>query len=123
MSNQIKKLFTENIVEPAAKSRSTSVIEGVAIQTSESTNLCTVKFTDSTGHVETRDSVPVLIYNKSVIDWFPSDNEKVLLQEKDRVLYIIGPACQDYSNVRTKIKLENDIFSDTLIGGIGGYLF
>lgn len=123
MSNQFKKLFTENIIEPATKSRSTSVIEGVATNVNEKTNLCTVKFSDSTGKVEIRDSVPVFIYNKSVIDWFPSDNEKVLLQEKDRVLYIIGPACQDYSKVRNQIKLENDIFSDTLIGGIGGYLF
>lgn len=123
MSNNIKKLFTENIVEPAAKSRSTSIIEGVATKVNEKTNLCTVKFADSTGKVETRDSVPVFIYNKSIIDWFPNDNEKVLLQEKDRVLYIIGPASQDYSKVRSQIKLENDIFSDTLIGGIGGYLF
>lgn len=123
MSNTIKKLLTDNIVEPAAKSRSTSIIEGVATKVYEKSNVCTVKFSDSTGKVEIRDSVPVFIYNKSIIDWFPSDNEKVLLQEKDRVLYIVGPASQDYSKVRNQIKLENDVFSDTLIGGIGGYLF
>lgn len=123
MSNNFKRLLTDNVIEPATKSRSTSIIEGIAIKVNEKSNLCTVKFSDTTGKVEIRDSVPVFIYNKSIIDWFPNDNEKVLLQEKDRVLYIVGPASQDYSKVRSQIKLENDVFSDTLIGGIGGYLF
>lgn len=123
MSNNFKRLLTDNVIEPATKSRSTSIIEGIATKVNEKSNLCTVKFSDTTGKVEIRDSVPVFIYNKSIIDWFPSDNEKVLLQEKDRVLYIVGPASQDYSKVRSQIKLENDVFSDTLIGGIGGYLF
>lgn len=123
MSSNIKKLFENNIVEPAAKSRSTSIIEGIAIKVNEKTNLCTIQFNDSTGKTETRENVPVLVYNKNVIDWFPKKNEKVLLQEKDRVLYITGPSYQNYSNIRSTLKLENDIFSDTLISGIGGYLF
>lgn len=122
--NNLKKLFTENIVEPAADSRSSSIVEGIAVSVNEKTNLCRVKYLDSKGNKETRDSVSVLIYNKGVIDWFPKQNEKVLLQERDRVLYIIGPADgQDYSKVRSQIKLQNDVFSETFIGGIGGYLF
>lgn len=123
MSN-LKKLFTENMVEPAAERRSESTISGITISVNEKTNTCKVRFINSKGKSEVRDSVSVFIHNKSIIDWFPKSNEKILLQEKDRVLYIVGPSSgQDYSSIRSQIKLENDVFSDTFIGGIGGYLF
>lgn len=122
--NNLKKLFTDNIVDPAAESRSSTIINGIAVSVNEKNNTCKVKYTNHKGINETRDGVSVFIYNKSIIDWFPTQNEKVLLQERDRVLYIIGPANgQDYSRIRSEIKLQNDVFSETFIGGIGGYLF
>lgn len=121
--NNIKKKISQSIVDPTAKSRSVSTLEGKVIKSNENSNTCKVEYNDFNGRKETRDSVPVLVYNKSIIDWFPKINEKVLLQEKDEVIYIIGPAMTSYLNIRSSIKLENDIYSDTFISGIGGYLF
>ena len=122
MSN-IKKIINDNLIDPITKENTTTTLQGVVTNVNEKANTCSVRYVNVSGKTETRDDVPVFVYNKSVVDWFPDNNDKVLLQERDRVLFITGPASQDYSKIRSTIKLENDIFSDTLIGGIGGYLF
>lgn len=121
--NDIKKLFTDKIVEPAADSRSSSTIIGEVIESYETKNTCKVKFTNSKGNNEIRNNLMVFTYNKSVIDWFPKVKDKVLLQENNKTLFIIGPAELDHSTLRAKLKLENDIYSDSFISTIGGYVF
>lgn len=121
--NSIKKLLNENIAEPAASSRSSSTILGEVIESNENNNTCKVRFTNSKGNTDTRSNVLVFVYNKSVIDWFPKVNDSVLLQEKQSVLYIIGPSEQNHSMLRSQTKLENDVFSDTFLSGMGGHVF
>lgn len=121
--NNIKKLFTENLVEPAADSRRSSTIIGEVIKVNEMENKCDVKYSDIRGKTNEKKDVLVFSYNKSVIDWFPKINDKVLLQETDSVLYIVGPGEINHANLRSQIKLENDIFSDSFISGMGGYVF
>jgi hypothetical protein len=65
-----------------------------------------------------------MLTNKSVIDWFPEKDDLVLIQEKNNnSIYIIGPTSSNYNNIRTGISLVNDVFSDSFIDTIGGFLF
>ena len=121
--NNIKKLFTDNLVEPVANSYSSTNVVGEVLISNERENVCRVKFTNSKGNTDTRDNVSVFIYNKSIIDWFPLVGDKVLLQEKNNKFSIIGPADTKYANMRSQVKLENDIYSDSFISGMGGYIF
>ena len=120
--NNIKKIISERIMEPAVKSRSSNILSGVVISANEKSNLCKVKITDDTGHINTLEGVPVFIYNKSIIDWFPKENESVMLQQKGNQIFITGPTDSDYSMIRNRISLRNDIYAETFFGGIGGYL-
>lgn len=120
--NNLKKIISERIMEPAVKDRSSNILSGVVISANENSNLCKVKFTDNTGHINTLESVPVFIYNKSIIDWFPKENEEVMLQQKGNQIFITGPTDSDYAMIRNRISLRNDIYAESFFGGIGGYL-
>ena len=121
--DNIKRILTERIVEPTADSRSSATIMGEVIESNEISNTCDVIYTDKKGKQDKRNGVSVFSYNKSVIDWFPKKNDKVLLQENNGVIYITGPAESNHSNTRSQIKLENDIYSDSFVSGIGGFVF
>lgn len=117
-----KKLLTDNVIEPAANGRSSSTIIGEVIESNETLNTCKVKFTNSKGNIDTRSNILVFSYNKSVIDWFPIKHDKVILQENGNNVYITGPA-ETSSSSRSKNKLENDIFTETYISTMGGYVY
>lgn len=124
MNTNLRKKLQENIVIPAADSRGSVTLSGVVKKVNEKLNTCTVKFTNFDGKEQVKNSVPVYLYNKSIIDWFPSVNEKVLLQHRNGVIYITGPAySESYNDIRNELTLEQDIYAESFIDGIGGYLF
>lgn len=121
--NEIKQKLRDNIVEPAANSRSVSTLSAIITNCNEKTNTCDIKYTRPDGKEKFEKDIPVLLSNKSIIDWFPEKNDVVLIQEKNDIIYIIGPGYTDYNNVRKSIKLENDIYTNSFIDTLGGFIF
>ena len=121
--SSVKQILKEKYIEPNNKSNSTYMLTGTIIDVDEETYLCKVRYVNNkTGVNVIRDNVQVISYNKNIIDWFPEVNEEVNLQMRNNSLVIIGPAASA-GKIRREIKLENDIFSDSFIDGIGGNLF
>lgn len=124
MSNNIKRKLQENIVAPTADSRSSVTLTGVVTKVNEKYNNCSVKFNNVYGTEETKHSIPVYLYNKSIIDWFPEIGDNVLLQYRNGVLYITGPAYNSsYDDFRQEIALSQDVYAESFINGMGGYVF
>ena len=123
MSSNIKDKIKNKIVEPAANSRSVSTLSAKITKVNEKTNTCDVMYTRIDGTEMRRKNVDVLLTNKSFIDWFPEVNDIVLIQEKNNIVYIIGPSYSNYDNVRKNIELKNDILSNSYIDTLGGFIF
>jgi hypothetical protein len=121
--NDVRQKLIENIVEPAATGRSPSTIAGTILDVSESDNTCSVAYTKPDGRKINKYNVPVMLTNKSIIDWFPEKGETVLLQDKNDIVYITGPSYESYSDIRNKISLKNDLFSESFVDTLGGFLF
>lgn len=121
-------LFSEKlksqIVEPAAKSRRTHYTTATVTMANEKLNICDITYVDKNGLDGNRNSVPVKIYNKGVIDWFPNVGDEVIIEDSDISITIIGPAIENYDkDVRVKNTLTQDILHNSFIDTMAGVLF
>ena len=125
MSNNIKKIISNKIVEPATDSRSSTQLLATVTNVNEKLNVCDITYTNRNGTKETRSNVSVMLYNTNVIDWFPKVGDKVVINIRDEHINITSPAydTNEYKNIRENNKITQDIFSDSFIDYIGGYLF
>jgi hypothetical protein len=121
--NKVNQKIKNKIVEPAATSRSVSTLSAKITKVNEKTNTCDVMYTRIDGTELRKKDVTILLNNTSFIDWFPEVNDQVLIQEKNNIVYIIGPAYSDYNKIRKKIELKNDIYSNSFIDTLGGFIF
>lgn len=121
--NEIQKKVKEKLIIPATNSRSISILYGIVKNSNEKENTCNISYKKQDGKTINKNNVSVLISDASIISWFPDINDKVLVQEKDNNVYIIGPAYSDYKEIRKSMTLENDIFSNSFTDTLGGFLF
>lgn len=121
--NDVRQKLLGSIIEPAADSRSSSTFSGTVISVNEKANTCSVSYTRLDGKKINKDNIPVMLTNKSIIDWFPEEKESVLIQVRNNITYIIGPSCSSYDKIRSSISLTNDLFSDSFVDVLGGFLF
>lgn len=120
----IKNKLKNSIVDPAASSRSSLPMTGIIIEANEKLNVCTVEFKEKTGASTVNRNVPVFLYNKNLVDWFPKVGENVIVMNSADSAFISGPAYNDsYSDIRSSIQKENDIYSGTYNDFLGGYIF
>lgn len=121
--NEIQKKVKEKLIEPATNSRSLSNLYAIVRSSNEKANLCNIRYKNKDGKSINKNNVSVLITDTSIISWFPQVNEKVLVQEKNNDVYIIGPAYFNYEEIRKSMELKNDIFSNSFVDTMGGFLF
>ena len=121
----LKSKLIENIVAPVASDKSTSSLDAIVTKVNERTNTCSIKYTNNEGIPVEQANVPVQLHNISIIDWFPKVNEHVLITTKGRGdIAITGPSYgKNYTNIRNKIKLTEDIYSDISSATMGGFIF
>lgn len=121
--NYVNQKIKDKIVEPAANSRSVSTLSAKITNVNEKTNTCDVMYTRIDGTELRKKNVEILLNNKSFIDWFPEVNDNVLIQEKNNIVYVLGPAYSDYNKIRKSIELKNDVFSNNFVDTLGGFIF
>ena len=121
--NEIREKLIKNVVDPAAVGRSSSTIIGTVLNINEKANTCSVAYQKQDGKNVNKHNVPILLSNKSIIDWFPEEKESVLLKEQNNKVYVVGPSYSTYNSVRDSISLKNDVFSDSYVDVLGGFLF
>lgn len=121
----LKNKLVQNIVAPVANDKSTMSLDAVVTKVNEKNNTCSIKYTNHEGIPVEQANVPVQLNNIAIIDWFPKVREHVLITTKSRGdITIIGPSYgKNYSTIRSKMKLTEDIYSDTSSFTMGGFIF
>lgn len=119
----IKQTIKDKIIEPATSGRGLSILTGTIISVDEKKNICSVSYTRQDGKKDNRDNIPILLANKSIIDWFPKSGDLVLIQQRENVIHVIGPAYSNYVDIRNAVRPENDVLTNSFNYTLGGYLF
>lgn len=122
MSTEINSKI-QKITTPLSTRQGTVVTQGEALNANERSNSCDVRYIKKDGTHETKHNVQLALANNGVIDWFPEDGEKVLVQDKDGTIFIMGPAYSDYSSIRKSIMPKKDFLADTFGSFFGGQVF
>lgn len=121
--NEIRNKLQNEIIDPAALSRSSTIQEGVIVKSNQKANTCNVTFIRNDGKKITQNNIPLLLGGLTDMTWFPKENEKVLLQTRGENIFIIGPSYRNFQEIRNKMKLKQDIFSNSNTDTLGGFLF
>ena len=121
--NEIRNKIQKDIVEPAANSRRLTLQVGTVIKANKNANTCNISYVRNDGKKINQNNVPVICNNISTVAWFPKDNEKVLIQTMEESIYIYGPSYERYEQIKNKIKLKQDILSDSNTDVLGGFIF
>lgn len=119
----IQDKLKKNIVNPTADSRGVANLTGIIKSVNEPANTCEVSYTKFDGKKQIKSGVPLVLTNKGCLDWFPKVGDTVLVQEKNNVLSVIGPAYSDYGQIRQGNKLKQDVLTNTYVDTMGGYIF
>lgn len=120
----LKNKLVENIIAPVANSHSATFIRATVNSVDEKSNTCTVTYVNQEGVTVKQENIPIKLNNVSFIDWFPKAKEIVSVSVKKNEIYVTGPDYQgDYSTVRNRIQLTQDIYSDDSSYFIGGYIY
>ena len=120
----LRDKFKQELIAPTANSY--GALESIAkvIKANERGNVCTVEFTNKAGRKVKEYNVPVAIYNKNIIDWFPQDNDSVIITETGGGFCIKGPSMNSgYLEIRNRIQMEQDIYSESYSDFLGGYIY
>lgn len=120
----LKDKLIKNIVAPVAQSHSAIFLDAVVTEIDEKTNNCTISYTNENGVPVEQKHVPVQLQNECIIDWFPKVKDHVLITAKGNDIFITGPNYgRNFNLVKNKMKLKQDILSDTSTSTMGGYIF
>ena len=120
----LKDKLINNIVAPVASSHSAIFLDAVVKEINEKSNYCTISYTNENGVKVEQKNVPVQLQNECIIDWFPKENDKVIIKEYDKKAIITGPFIPgNYSSeIKSKNKKEKDIYTDLFSSCIGGFI-
>ena len=122
--NSFKSKLQQNIINPVNISNKKEETIGIITQSNQKQNTCSVQYIDNDGNKSNKDSVPVRLYSKGIIGWFPKQDDVVVIVIKEHQLEIIGIANNGYiGSVKSQTNLKADIISDSLMDVSNGFLF
>ena len=121
-----KQKMRNELLFPAVNSGETSsrVLAKVK-KVDESRNTCQIEYFDKKGKRRIDSNVPVRVSSYSVIDWFPTKGDVVVIEVFGRDAIITGePETISGVNNRSKNTIESDVYSDNMSCNTeGGYVF
>lgn len=118
-----KSRIQKEIVAPAGHIRRTFTIIGTVIESDEKNNFCSVRFIDKDGYMSNKNNVPVVLYNSSIIDWFPKIGELVNIEQNGELVRIISKYEGAYGiHTRPGTELKKDVLCDSFDSTIAGVI-
>ena len=122
----IRDAIRNNIVSPSVNGgESTSYSLAKVTKADEGNNVCTIRYRDFKNRLRVKENVPVRSYAQGLIDWFPEDNDQVMIEIISGEPIILG-APDIFAGIKSKESntLESDIYSDNQSGETdGGYIY
>lgn len=118
--SQLKNKIKRDIVDPASKTKKTSILIG-EVTTSSISNRCGVDFVDVTGSKFSNKFLPIRIYGNN--PWLPKKGEKVLIEQHENEYSIISKYVESTEEFGKDNVLKADIYSNLVLGGLLGLIY
>lgn len=118
-----KAQMRNTLINSVARLTDRIVTIGKVTKSDEINNMVSVQYVDKNGKSRNKDNVSVRLYGNGG-DWFPSVGDLVIIEESNDDMSVIARHVGNYNmDVRSKMLLKQDIYSDSGGGTSGGYIF
>lgn len=118
-----KSLLRNGLINSVARAVDRVITIGKVTKSDEINNTVSVQYVDKNGKIRNKENVTVRLYGNGG-DWFPSVDDYVVIEESDSDMSVVARHVGNYNmDVRSKMQLETDVFSDSNGGATGGCIF
>ena len=118
-----KSGLRNSVINSVARLTDRIVTIGKVTKSDEINNLVSVRYVDKNGKTRNRDNVTVRLYGNGG-DWFPSVDDYVVIEESNSDFSVVARHVGNYNmDVRSRMKLASDVYSDSGGGATGGQMF
>ena len=110
----LKNQMQDNLMQPTMREAKTLTTVGKVISSDEVNNTCSVLYVDRNGKKRNKDNVVVRLYDNGT-GYFPAVGDFVEIQLERDICVIIARHISNYNmDVRSKMALQQDVFSDNI---------
>lgn len=121
--SSILDVIKDRAIEPITNELKSVTTLALVKKADEKNNTCDIQYVDKNGLVRNRNNVSVRLYGNGT-DWFPKRGESVVVQETETTCEVIARYVQNYNmDVRARMKLKMDIYSDSSGADPGGTIY
>lgn len=118
-----KSLLRNGLINSVARAVDRVITIGRVTKSDEINNTVSVQYVDKNGKIRNKENVTVRLYGNGG-DWFPSVGNYVVIEESDSDMSVVARHVGNYNmDVRSKMQLESDVYSDSGGGAMGGCIF
>lgn len=122
MAGTIKDILLNHVVQPVARDNETFTTVAKVTASDELNNVCNIRYVDKSGIKRNKDNVAVRLYDTGS-GYFPKVGEFVEVQLERDICVIIARHVGNYnSDVRSKMRLRKDVYSDNPGKQPGGFV-
>ena len=117
--NDLKSKLQSHVGAAATHADKKVILSAEIVSADEKNNTCSIRYVDINGKNRNKDNVAIRLYGSGT-DYFPKNGDSVRVEEGPGTSVVIARNVSNYAmDVRSKMQLTNDIYSDDT-GAIGG---
>lgn len=121
--SSISQRMLDKIIQPAIKGNETITTIAKVTASDDLNNRCSIEYVDRDGNKKAKDNVAVRLYDNGA-GYFPAVGEQVTLQLERDICVIVARHIGNYQmDVRSKMELKQDVFTDTDGAPPGGEVY
>lgn len=110
----LRQKIRDKIVTPVTYENEVITTTAFVLRADDKNNCCNIRYIDKHGKIRDRDNVIVRLTG-SGMDWFPIKGDYVTIELARDTCVITARSITNYNmDVRSKMELKQDIFSDSL---------
>lgn len=110
----LRQKIRDKIVTPVTYENEIITTTAFVLRADDKNNCCDIRYIDKHGKIRDRDNVIVRLTG-SGMDWFPIKGDYVTIELARDTCVITARSITNYNmDVRSKMELKQDIFSDSL---------
>lgn len=119
----LRSSLRNSLVNSVARLTDRVTTVGKVLKSDEINNIVSIQYVDKYGKTRNKDNVTVRLYGNGG-DWFPSVGDAVIIEESESELSVVARHVGNYNmDVRSRMQLSKDIYSDNGGGSTGGLIF
>lgn len=110
----LRQQIRDKIIAPITYENEALATIAYVLRSDDKNNCCDIRYIDKQGKIITRNNVIVRLTG-SGMDWFPVKGDYVTIEISRDTCVIIARSISNYNmDVRSKMELKQDIYSDSM---------